>query len=251
MQVIGHNGATEFLTRAKVWLERAEAENNLILGISSYFAANPGRSGITPYFITVEETGTLVGAALMTPPRHLIINRMDEPALTALVDYFVSASIPVSGVVGPNTSTRLFSGYWKTRTGRNSSLKRSYRLYACEEVMFQTASRGRLRPATESDESLVTRLVAEFCREAGIDDETEGMTARVPNEIARKTLYIWDDAEVVSMALVQRETAHGISISMVYTPPNHRKQGYATSCVAAITQRMLDSKKNTAASTPI
>jgi predicted GNAT family acetyltransferase len=30
---------------------------------------------------------------------------------------------------------------------------------------------------------------------------------------------------------------------MVYTPPHLRKQGYATSCVAALTQRMLDSGK--------
>jgi protein-L-isoaspartate(D-aspartate) O-methyltransferase len=45
------------------------------------------------------------------------------------------------------------------------------------------------------------------------------------------------------MALVQRETARGICFSMVYTSPHLRKQGYATSCVAALTQRMLDAGK--------
>jgi uncharacterized protein len=45
------------------------------------------------------------------------------------------------------------------------------------------------------------------------------------------------------MAIVQRETVSGICVSMVYTPPDLRSQGYATSCVAALTQRMLDSGK--------
>ena len=56
-------------------------------------------------------------------------------------------------------------------------------------------------------------------------------------------MYVWDHDRPVSMALVQRETAHGICVSMVYTPPQLRERGYATSCVGALTQRMLDAGK--------
>jgi len=49
---------------------------------------------------------------------------------------------------------------------------------------------------------------------------------------------------VLSMATVERDTAHGIAISWVYTPSHLRKRGYATACVAALTQRMLDSGKH-------
>ena len=74
MNVTQHKTAREFLERAGEWLQRAEAENNLILGISKYFVSNQGLINVNSYFLTVEDGGVLLGAALMTPPRHLIIS---------------------------------------------------------------------------------------------------------------------------------------------------------------------------------
>jgi hypothetical protein len=45
---------------------------------------------------------------------------------------------------------------------------------------------------------------------------------------------------VVSCANVARRTPHGVAVAFVYTPPAHRRQGYATSCVAELTQRQLE-----------
>ena len=35
-------------------------------------------------------------------------------------------------------------------------------------------------------------------------------------------------------------TANGIKVSPVYTPPEYRGKGYATSCVAAVSQHLLN-----------
>lgn len=243
MNVVRHKTAGEFLERAGEWLERAEAENNLILGISKYFVTNGGRVNVHPYLLTVEDSGILLGAALMTPPRHLIIARMPDSALVALTDYLLKESITVPGVVGPKSTTQLFADHWRNQTGKSSRLKMSQEIYTCERVVVQVSSRGHLRPAIESDEALLVEWSGEFCREAGIEDEIEYTKARIPSEIAKQSLYVWSNYQVVSMAVVQRETACGICVSMVYTPPHLRRQGYATSCVAALTQRMLDSGK--------
>jgi uncharacterized protein len=243
VNVLQHKTAGEFLERSGEWLERAEAENNLLLGISKYFVTNLSRTNVNPYLLTVEDRGILLGAAIMTPPRHLIISGMPDPALVALTDHFLPANITVPGVVGPKSTTRLFAAHWKNQTGKSSRLKISQRIYACECVAVQVYSRGYLRPAIESDVALLVQWSGEFCRDGGIEDEIEYQKTRIPNEIARQSLYVWDKGQAVSMALVQRETARGVCISMVYTPPHLRKQGYATSCVAALTQRMLDSGK--------
>ena len=42
------------------------------------------------------------------------------------------------------------------------------------------------------------------------------------------------------MALKIRPTPHGISVGGVYTPPEQRRHGYASSCVAALSQQLLD-----------
>lgn len=243
MQVIRHSTAAKFLARSKPSLEKAEAENNLILGISRYFENHPRHTSVAPNFLTIEDASTLLGAALMVPPRNLIITGMPQPALIALATYCLETTVPVPGVVGPKDAARFFADYWKQRTGKAVRLKMGQRIYACERVLIQKRNRGGLRAATEDDQALATRWAAEFCRDAGLDDEIDSMKARIPNLIATASLFLWDDQQTVSAALVQRETAHGISISMVYTPAPLRRHGYATSCVAAVTQRMLDSGK--------
>jgi predicted GNAT family acetyltransferase len=45
------------------------------------------------------------------------------------------------------------------------------------------------------------------------------------------------------MAAVSRPTPNGISVSLVYTPPEKRGNGYASACVAALSQRQLDAGK--------
>ena len=45
------------------------------------------------------------------------------------------------------------------------------------------------------------------------------------------------------MASWQSPTLNGVRVSTVYTPPEFRRRGYAAACVAALSQRLLDSGK--------
>jgi len=90
---------------------------------------------------------------------------------------------------------------------------------------------------------LLSEWCVQFCLDARIEDETAYFKSQVPRKILDQSLFVWEDNEVVSMAGIERETPHGVAISWVYTPSRLRKSGYATSCVAALTQRMLDSGK--------
>ncbi len=53
--------------------------------------------------------------------------------------------------------------------------------------------------------------------------------------------YVWeDDGSVVSLVGAGGETPHGIRIGPVYTPPERRSRGYASSLTAAASQDQLD-----------
>jgi predicted GNAT family acetyltransferase len=54
-------------------------------------------------------------------------------------------------------------------------------------------------------------------------------------------MMIWDDPDPVTMAGFRGRTPNGVRIGMVYTPPEYRRKGYATACVAALSQHLLDS----------
>jgi predicted GNAT family acetyltransferase len=242
MKVVRHNTASEFLDRAGAWLEIAEAENNLILGIATDLRNYSGTFKIPPYYMTLEEYDLLVGAAFMHPPRQLIVSRMPNEALLTLADYLLSNGAPLSGVNGPSPMADLFAQYWAEKKGHRR-LDLNQRIYACENVDNVQRSPGQLRIATQGDEPLLTRWAEGFCQDAGIPNETESTKARIPYWLTKGWLHVWEYREVVSMTSLNRETRQGFAVSLVYTPPHFRNKGYATSCVAALTQRTLDSGK--------
>ena len=243
MQVIRNKTAAEFLARTKPWLEKAEAKNNLILGIAAYFASCAGQLKGSPYFLTVEGNGTIVGAALMAPPRRILLTRMPHSAVTLLADYLLEGAASVPGVLGPKAEAKLFANHWTSKTGRSCHPKMSERIYACEKVIPPVHAFGQLKPAKEVDQALLSDWCEQFCIDARIDDETVYFKAQLPRKLADQSIFVWETDEAVSMAAIERETAHGVAISWVYTPRHLRNKGYATACVAALTQRMLDSGK--------
>ena len=52
--------------------------------------------------------------------------------------------------------------------------------------------------------------------------------------------YIWEDNAPVSLAAGSQFSVTTSRIGPVYTPPAYRRKGYATACVAALSQKLLD-----------
>ena len=61
----------------------------------------------------------------------------------------------------------------------------------------------------------------------------------VEQAIKNQRLHIWDNAGPVSIVTLGRPTKNGVAIHGVYTPPEHRNKGYATSCVWSLTKKLL------------
>jgi predicted GNAT family acetyltransferase len=63
----------------------------------------------------------------------------------------------------------------------------------------------------------------------------------IERRLAQNTLSIWEvDGVAVAMCGHGGRTPNGIRIGPVYTPPEHRGRGYATSLTARVSQRQLD-----------
>ena len=54
-------------------------------------------------------------------------------------------------------------------------------------------------------------------------------------------LALWVDGAPVSMAGFPARTRHGVRIGYVYTPPRHRRSGYATALVSQVSRQVLES----------
>jgi len=243
LELTTYSDAAGFLARAQDWLEAHEPANNLMLGLTLRLRQFPERIRVTPYYATVEDERGLVLAAVMTPPYRVILygERLDAAtALESILRNLEAGQWPLPGVLGPRDIARAAAELWSSRTGRPHRPGRSERIYELRRVNPLTPAPGHLRPATMDDLSPAAEWTYAFQQDAGDLADRDGAQEMASQKITDRQLYLWDDVGPVSMCAASRPTAHGIAVSLVYTPPELRRRGYARSAVAALSQNLLD-----------
>ena len=88
----------------------------------------------------------------------------------------------------------------------------------------------------------MARWIADYSEEVGKPMSFDNTKNWVKKLIQNQQLHVWDIEGPVSIACVDRPTKNGVAILGVYTPPEHRNQGYATSSVLVLTQEMLSGR---------
>jgi len=239
-----YQSANEFLLKTQKVLEKNEAANNLILGLCLRLSYFPNLIKTTPYFATVMDKDELVLAAVMTPPRQLVLYSQQpdgSKALRILTQDLHTNHWLVPAVLGYPPLAKEFAATWANVSGMTYREGMRQRLYELRKVISPPATPGRLRLATENELELVAQWAFAFQNEALSGGNLTEAREMVQNRINDQDIYLWEDEQPVSMAARSRPTTHGICISLVYTPPEFRGRGYATNCVAHLSQLLLDS----------
>lgn len=243
MKLTRYESAPAFLARARAWLEEHEVANSLIVGIAVRLAEHPDRIKQPPYLATVEDEGNLIAAAVMTPPHRIILSSAaggDPASLRLIADDLLADGWRVPGVMAPAATSETFARLWTDATGQAHRPALRERAYELRRVIPPAPVPGHLRPATEADLPLAAAWAYNFMQDAGLPGTAESAQETAGLRIADRDLFFWDDGGPVSMAAKTRRSTHGISVSLVYTPRELRGRGYASACVAALSQQLLD-----------
>jgi predicted GNAT family acetyltransferase len=114
------------------------------------------------------------------------------------------------------------------------------RLFEARQAQLpERPAEGVLRIADHSDLPTVTAWAVAFHDEARTNSPLDPVQA-TSEDVANRRLFVWDNGGAVCMAIWAGRTPRSARIGIVYTPPEHRRRGYASACVAALTQRLLD-----------
>jgi uncharacterized protein len=237
-----YEGAAEFLEAAGSFLLAREAEHNLLLGIAGTLRDQPGiYDEAPPLLATVHGGERLAAAALRTPPANLIVSEMGESgAADVLADGLVGEELP--GVLGPPAMVRRFADRWTARTGEAWVIQLEERIFRLERVVAPRPAPGVMRSAVPADRDLIVDWIIAFGQEALPDADAERVAKSVDDSLAGigRRIFLWQDEEPVSLAGAGGRTPNGIRIGPVYTPPRHRRRGYASALTAALSQAMLN-----------
>ncbi|NPV75211.1 MAG: GNAT family N-acetyltransferase [Anaerolineae bacterium] len=241
--------ASEFLEKAQNYLLQDEAINNLMLGLAVYLKHQPETDKPPSYMATVEQGSQFLLAALMTPPRSVILFSPGEPdreACEVVARDLQSGGWQVVGVNAVSPLSAVFAETWQELTGCSYRPWLQMHTYKLERVVWpEPMPPGRLRQAVPEDIPWAEDWLFRFHKEALKLEDRQAMHRTAEDVISSHSLHVWeDDGHPVSMASGRRPSPHGIVIAMVYTPPEFRGRGYASACVASLCQYYLDSGKS-------
>ncbi len=246
MEIKQWDEARDFYRRAEGFLIAHEAHNNLLLGIVAGLIEHPERVQSPPYLATVEEDDEVVGAAVLTPPYNLVVSRLERNAPTALSLIAADAHRnhpDLPGVVAPDDLAPAFADAWHGLTGQTARREKALRIFQLDTVVPVTGVPGELRRATEADRDLMIAWLGAFAAEAFGEDHAGDAERSADARLTTRTsaMYFWQDGEPRSMAGYTGPTPNGVRVGPVYTPPEHRGRGYASACVAVLSQLLLES----------
>jgi predicted GNAT family acetyltransferase len=239
----------EFLDRAGALLGADEARHNLVLGIAGVLRDRPE---VYPEFHlwVVEGAGGPVAAALITPPHNLVLADAVAPEAVALLAGAVHDSgLPIPGVVGNRPTVDRFNEIWAARAGVTPRLRMAQGVFALAAVRPVPSAPGAARAVRPEDRRLVLEWMEAFSAEALPEEPFDrertarGVDQRIANmEATAAGIWLWQDGEqAVALVAYGSPTPGGIRLGPVYTPPERRRRGYATSLVAEVSARLLES----------
>ncbi|HHY09305.1 MAG TPA: hypothetical protein GX528_01930 [Firmicutes bacterium] len=245
MEVAWYADIEDFLGATLEYLKREEALNNLMLGLALRLRREPDFYEKV-HLAALFQAKQLRLAALMTEPENLVIYGT-APLAASELNIFCSAllerNLPMPGVVGPKKLAAGFAAVWQRLAHCTAELKMQMRVLELRRVDRSLIGPGRLRPVQAADFDFLLAAIRQFYKETGLnpDPDREMCRRAAQSYIKSQAAFVWEhQGRVVSLAAKSRATGRGIAVNLVYTPQNLRKRGYATSCVAALSQKLLD-----------
>ena len=247
IEILSHSDARELISLSGLFLESHESENSLPLGLVHTLAENPLYYGPDPaLLLSVLDSGQPAGVAVMTPPKRIILSRLEadhELCTAQIAAHLRSNDALTPGVVGPASEATAFVDAWLREVpGFSVNISMRMRVFEIREVADVPLAPGFLRVASMADCDLMVKWVHRFGEAIGEPTDFAQAQSSTVRYIEEQQLYIWEDGEPVSLAAKSRATRHGITINKVYTPPENRNNGYATSCVHTLTQKLLSER---------
>jgi len=255
-----------FLQEARPLLLADEARHNLLLGIADTLIRHPHLYETYGLWLVRAQTGTgnggdVVGAALRTPPHNLLVAR---PATDGVIEALAQAihkdaarpgathAAPtpggvaaLPGVSGAAPEARAFAEVWTRLTGASASVQMELGVFELTDVQLAPSARGTHRVADASDRPLLLDWLHAFGREAHAPNRRDdgGLEKVLDARLAATSsngFWLWTDGDVpVSLAGYWAPAGSGIRVGPVYTPPDRRGRGYATSLVAEMSAWLL------------
>lgn len=248
MRIERYDDPARFFALTAPFLERREAEHNLLLGFRGRLERDPHAYGPADprLYAALDRAGDVKAVATQTPPFGLVISELDDlDIVAALAERLAEDGAVLSTAGGPVRVAHAFADRWASLTGAAASVYLEERIYEADAVVHPHGVAGEMRSYDGGDRQLAIDWLRAFFDEA-MPGSPEAQVERVVDARAagEGSLVLWENGgRVVSLAGHGGETPNGARVGPVYTPPELRGRGYASALTAALTAQLLERRR--------
>ncbi|MEW8982560.1 MAG: GNAT family N-acetyltransferase [Bacillus anthracis] len=219
------------------FLEKNEQENNLILGVLQMVQQ--------PIFMGVAKQEEEIAIVfLQTEEKKQIIVATSEVMgvdIKELAKELTKVYPDIPGLIGNKKVVQKLAEEIAVLENKKMNVVMEQGVYALQQVKKKWTEEGVFREINSDELPVIEKWIYQFCEDVNLPTTKEEAEQTAHTLITNHRLFGLEiDGKLVSVAAKTRPTKNNITINFVYTPKEARKNGYASNCVAALSQRMLD-----------
>ncbi|PFA55960.1 GNAT family N-acetyltransferase [Bacillus sp. AFS054943] len=218
------------------FLEKNEQENNLILGLLQMVQE--------PIFMGAAKQGEEMVVFLQTEEKKQIIVANAEisgVAIKVLAKELTKVYPDIPGLIGNKKIVQKLAEEIAMLENKKTNVAMEQGIYELKQVKKKWNGDGIFREVSSDELPLIEQWIYQFCEDVKLPTTKEEAKQTAHTLINNSRLFGLEvDGKLVSVAAKTRPTNNNITVNFVYTPKEARKKGYASNCVAALSQHLLD-----------
>ena len=218
-------------------LEAQEAKHNLMLFILAKAKEDKSSKLLT------WSLGRPGACAIKMPDRAIVLGDLSEAQCHALAEE--TQQLRYIAVLGPDLTAKWFVARAEA-LGLAFEAAMPQRILTLQSPPRHSDVAGQARPVGPEDSELLADWLTAFDREAIPEDPPRPRDRLLALAGSGDYLFWMVDGAPVSLAGIVRRTRRVGAIAAVYTPPEHRGNGYAGAVTAAVAERVFAEGRDTA-----
>ena len=249
IKVIQNKNAQEFLKMNEKSLKKNTSINNLLLGIPTQ-EINGQQNNKDAIYLTALEDEKIIGQAMSSDEdRNLLCLLCLLEAPIKISETFFKLRPKFRGVYGERKVCEPISKNLSKVTGKNLKLVEHHGIYELNTLIMPETNNLNLIHQDDVDPDLLLQWTVNFIKECNLHPQMDSLLLAKKyletHEKIKGFRFIKNEMnEIVSMAAKHREFEDYATISMVYTPIEHRRYGHGKRVTALLVKELLEGKYN-------
>ncbi len=190
--------------------------------------------------IARDGTGTVIGVGMHAPGRPPYLPPVTPPVATAVARAWWDAGRRPRGALGDAAACAAYARRWEELSGDSLAPTTREILHVLERLEPPRGTLGSVRTGDPDDVEVAAAWFAAFAAEVYPRAPDPIPRADVEARLAAGRILLWMvEDQPVAMSGYRPPSAGVGRVGPVYTPPEHRRHGYAAAVTAAATRAVL------------